>query len=63
MYSVLNRAEGSIAHCMRCFLVVVVVLCLAHCGLGCHGGAIVWYRFVVYCDLKLVGVRIGLQVC
>ena len=41
----------------------MVVLCLAHCGLGCHGSAIVWYRFVVYGDLLLVGVRIGLQVC
>ena len=52
MYSVLNRAEGSIAHCMCYFLFVVVVLCLAHCWLGCHGGAIVyWYRFVVYGDL------------
>ena len=51
MYSVINGAKGPIAHRMRCFVVVVVVLCLAHCGLGCHGGAIVWYRFVVYGDL------------
>ena len=35
----------------------------AHRALGGRGGAIVWCRFVVYGDLYLVGVRIGVQVC
>ncbi len=51
MYSVVNGAEGPIVHRMHCFVVVVVVLCFAHCGLGGHGGAIVWCRFVVHGDL------------
>ena len=63
MYSVVNGAEGPIAHRMRCFVVVVVVICFAHHALGGRGSAIVWCRFVVYGDLYLVGVCIGVQVC
>jgi hypothetical protein len=48
---------------MHCFVIVVVVICFAHRALGGRGGAIVWCRFVVYGDLYLVGVRIGVQVC
>jgi hypothetical protein len=44
---------------MCCFVVVGVVVCLAHRGLGGLGGANAWRRFVVDGVELLVRVGIG----
>ena len=44
---------------MCCFVVVGVVVCLAHRSLGGRGGAYAWRRFVADGALLLVRVGIG----
>ncbi len=65
VYSVVNGAGGPIAHCVRCF-VVVVGLSFAHCGLGGRGGAtglcglLLW---LVYVLLIVVWVAVVVLLC